>query len=257
MKVFVVSLARSADRRKHMIAHLTQRGVDFEIFDAIEGALLSEEEIQKYCDMDALEKHAKWLNRGTIGACLSHYFIFKRIIELNLPSACIIEDDIIVDKNFDKLLNAIDSSVIQDKKLTLLYYTSWNKIELETLNRSLSGEFGLYKIRNYEGLNSSAGYIVSQEACKRLVNVVLPIRMGPDNWAEFKRLGVMDEVTCIFPQPLNNTHAKSSIEYLEAKSMTSKVADFVDKNKIFPFYQLLKQRRKMMSEKMMNIKIVS
>lgn len=256
MKIFVVSLGRSVDRRKHMISHLTERGLEFEIFDAVDGSLLSEDDIQKYVDPQALEQHAKYLNRGTIGACLSHYFIFKRIIELNLPSACIIEDDIIVDKNFGKLLDSIDT-VIQDKRLMLLYYTSWNKIELETINRSLMGEYGLYRIRNYDGLNSSAGYIVSQDACKKLIDVVLPIRMGPDNWPELKRLGVMPEITCIFPQPLNNTHVKSSIEYLQEKSMSSKIADFIDEHKIFPLYQILKHRRKLLSKNMMNIKIVN
>lgn len=256
MKIIVVSLARSADRRKNIIAHLNERGVDYEIFDAIEGALLPQEEIEKYCDMEAIEKNAKWLNRGTIGACLSHYFIFKSIVDRNLPSACIIEDDIIVDKNFDKLLDKIDT-VIQQKHLMLLYYTSWNKIELETQDASLYKDYGLYRIRNYEGVNSSAGYVVSQEACKRLMKVVIPIRMGPDNWAEFMRQGVMDELTCIYPQPLGNTHDKSSIEYLGNKTLASKVADFIDDYKVFPFYQLLKRRRKMMSRNMMNIEIVN
>jgi glycosyl transferase family 25 len=255
MKIFVVSLARSADRRKHMIAQLSAKGLDYEIFDAIEGAKLSQEEIERYCDMEAIEKNASWLNRGTIGACLSHYFIFKRIIELSLPSACIIEDDIIVDNNFDELLNKIDT-VIREKHLMLLYYSSWNRIELETVNKSLYGQYGLYRIRNIEGLNSSAGYIVSQDACKRLVDFVIPIRMGPDNWSEFVRGGVMKDVTCIFPMPVSNTHEKSSIEYLGTKSLASKLADFVDKYKIFPFYQLLRYRRKMISKKMMNIEIV-
>ena len=84
MKIIVVSLGRSVERRKNMIAQLTAKGLDFEIFDAIDGDKLTEEDYNKYCDLDAIKKNSSWLNKGTIGACLSHYFIFKRIIDLNI-----------------------------------------------------------------------------------------------------------------------------------------------------------------------------
>lgn len=39
MKVFVVSLARSLDRRERIEEKLKQQGIEFEFFDAVDGSI--------------------------------------------------------------------------------------------------------------------------------------------------------------------------------------------------------------------------
>lgn len=254
MKVFVISLATSVERRKHMVKHLTARGVDFELVDGVVGRELTDEQVAQYCDMESVRAN-KWMTKGFIGACLSHFLLYRRIVEENIPAACILEDDVLVGKDFAQQLAALDKT-IQDDQLMLLHYTSWNKIELEDLHRPMPGKSGIYNIRNTAGLNSAAGYVLSREAAGKIAGFVFPLRYGNDNWQRYVENGFIKRVLCIFPRPVNVRYVKSSIDYVSDKSLTNRISSFIEKNKIFPFYQLLRYRRIRMNKKMDRIEII-
>ncbi|RYD57372.1 MAG: glycosyltransferase family 25 protein [Sphingobacteriales bacterium] len=254
MKVFVINLKRSEDRRKRVVKHLQDRGVPFELFEAVEGSKLTDEEMEKYCDMERVRKHPKWLTRGTIGACLSHYHIYKKVVDEGLEGACILEDDIVVDKNFASVLENL-KPVMKQNKFTLLYYTSWEQMDLKDTGTHLGWGFELYRMQNLNGLNSAAGYVISHDLCKKMMEFVLPIRHGADSWTDFSKGGALPEVYCVYPQPAHLALAKSTIDYMETGSLQSKVSDAINEYKIFPFYQLLQMRRKMLIGKMSRIRI--
>ena len=49
---------------------------------------------------------------------------------------------------------------------------------------------------------------------------------------------------------------KSTIDYINPKSLKAKVLNVIDSYKIFPIYQILKQIRKKKREKMLNFEII-
>jgi glycosyl transferase, family 25 len=255
MKVFVINLKRSQDRRDRVVSHLRERNVTFELFDAVDGHKLTDEEMEHYCDMETVRKHPNWLTKGTIGACLSHYHLYKKIVEDNLEGACILEDDIVVDENFSKVLEGLEPVMKQDK-FTLLYYTSWDKMQLKKTSVEVAPGYELYKMLHLPGLNSAAGYVISNKLARQMMNFVLPIRHGADSWTDFSKGGALPEVYCVYPQPAHLAFAKSTIDYLEKGSLKSKISDFINDYKIFPIYQDLKMRRKKLIDKMSNIEII-
>lgn len=254
MKVFLINLKRSPDRRKRVVPHLQQRGVQFEVFDAVDGLQLSDADMQHYADMEAVKKHPNWLTKGTIGACLSHYNIYKKVVDENLEGACILEDDVVVCDKFAEILKSAEA-LLPKYKFIMLYYTSWQQMELKDMSEHVAPGYGLYHMENLEGLNSAAGYIISKELCKNMMDFVLPIRNGADSWTEFSRQGAIPEIYSIYPQPIKLAYAKSTIDYLQKGSISSRISSAINNYKIFPFYQLFKIRRKMLIEKMSRIHI--
>jgi glycosyl transferase family 25 len=255
MKIFVLSLKRATERRKRITEHLQARNISYELFDAVDGTLLTEDEMEKLCDMDVVKRNHTWLTKGMIGACLSHYNIYKKIIEQKIPYACVIEDDVAIDADFSAVLDKVEP-LINDKQFILMHYTSWQNMELLPIQKSLYKNYGLYEMGNLEGLNSAACYVLNNETAHKLFSLVLPIRMGPDSWTEFARGGAIPKIYAVYPKPAIIVYAKSTIDYIETKSFAWYLSNFVNDYKIFPLYQLLKYRRKRLYNKMNHIQIV-
>ena len=104
--VFVISLARLADRRRRIAAHLDGLGVEYEIIDGVDGSQMSEEEYRGYL------AEGKSYSRGVVGCYLSHLEAYKRIVEGGFEAGLILEDDAILQKNFVEVLrDGVDASL--------------------------------------------------------------------------------------------------------------------------------------------------
>lgn len=254
MKVFVINLPTAAGRRKGMVEHLNQRGVPYEIFDGVIGRQLTDEEIERVCDMETVRQH-KWMTKGFLGACLSHYNLYKKIVDQDIDYACILEDDVFVSRDFLQQLDAIEQR-IREEQFVLLHYTSWNKIELEDLHKPLFDKRGLYKVKDTNGLNSAAGYVITREVAKKMLGFLMPLRYGADNWHELVKEGILPRAVCVYPRPVNIRYLKSTIDYVSDESMLVKFTNFVNNYKVFPFYQVLRYRRIRMNKKMDRVVLV-
>lgn len=255
MKVFVINLPTAIERRKGMIKHLTARGVPFELIDGVNGRQLADDEIERMCDMEVVRKY-KWMTKGFLGAVMSHYFLYKKIVDENIECACILEDDVVVGRDFLQTLDAIEKR-IKEEPFVLLHYTSWNKIELENMQKPLHGNTSLYKVKDTDGLNSAAGYVVTHDVAKKMLDFLTPIRYGADNWHEFIKEGVLSRAVCVHPRPVNIRYLKSTIDYVSDDSAIVKITNFVNTYKVFPFYQLLKLRRMQMNKKMDRVAVIN
>lgn len=85
--IFVISLATARLRRARIQAHLDQLGLAYDLVDAVDGRLLSEEE------RTALGGSQGAMPPGVIGCYLSHMKVYQTILDRNLPAALILEDD--------------------------------------------------------------------------------------------------------------------------------------------------------------------
>ena len=51
-------------------------------------------------------------------------------------------------------------------------------------------------------LVNAAAYVITREACERMVERLLPIRVPADGWGLFYEEGLLDRVRCVLPQPV-------------------------------------------------------
>ena len=123
MKTYVINLSDRKDRMKLFESqktvgtfnygywHRSLNNLEYERFDAVNGSKLTYEQLKKLgydTDSNWIDPiHSTHLTSGEVGCFLSHYNLWKKCIELNVP-LCILEDDAVVPDNLyddlDKLL---------------------------------------------------------------------------------------------------------------------------------------------------------
>jgi glycosyl transferase, family 25 len=243
VSIFVISLRSAENRRAHIEKQFKQLNLDFEWFDAIDGKKLNEEDINKYCDIQAIRNAPNWLSRGAIGCALSHFFVYQEIIKRNLPFALIFEDDVLLQNDFkDVVLSTL--SHLNDNQIISLYYQSWQPLKLSKSNYiPLTKGFGLFEPVDICQPINAVAYIITNSACRSMVKAILPVRFAADCWGNFYENGGFIKFSCLYPSIVDIIDAKSSIDYVTNKRM-SKILDFIDKRRVFPLYQLLRLRRK-------------
>src|ERR1700733_3870711 len=104
MKIFVINLKSSVRRRKLMKQRLDKLGLAFEFFEATQGSAMSKQEIAQYFDIDYYNNPPFHFTPGIAGCIMSHYFLYKKIVEENIESALILEDDMLLNKKLPELL---------------------------------------------------------------------------------------------------------------------------------------------------------
>lgn len=256
LTVFVISLKKSPERRVLIKKHLESIGLDFEFFDAVYGKGLSEEEMDKLCDREAMKNAPHWLTPSAVGCSLSHYYIYKEIIKRDLPYALVLEDDIIFNKDFVACLDTATKQ-LKENDIMMLYYQSWEPIRLKSASkRQVCKSYATYTPIDMYQPTCTAAYLITQAACRTFSEVILPVRFCADTWGKFAELKAFENFSCIYPRPVDTTDAKSTIEYIS----NSRIAGFmrwIDRNRVFPAYQILKMKRNRNRQKMMRVQFIS
>ena len=244
IKIFVINLKSSVERRRKMERQLNRLNLPFEIFDAIKGSEITESEIASYYDMNYYQNAPAYFTSGVVGCTLSHYFLYKKIVEDKIEAALILEDDMIINKSLPDLIDSI-SKEIRNDEVILLFYQSYFPINLSVSSaHTLKDKFKIYKVTDVKGIRSTAGYIINYEAAKKMVQNMLPISYFPDDWETFYERKLFNSVRLIYPSVLTNTYQPTTISpNLKGGNFAKKLLLLIEKNKLFPFYHLLKLRR--------------
>jgi glycosyl transferase family 25 len=161
MKIFVVNLPRSTERRAHSEAQLDTLDADYEIFEAIDGTDGYADYFDAYDEGKYLVNTGRRASPGEIGCYASHRALWKKCIELDEP-ILIMEDDFQLEDNFA-------DAMIETGKLI----DDFGYIRLDVQTKSSekkimdSGALTLYYYLKME--QCAVAYAVSPGAAKALV----------------------------------------------------------------------------------------
>jgi len=170
LPIFVINLDTDTKRWEYMKYQLDYiKSKKYERVSAVDmrkpnmSDLYKDERISLYTKFTIQKKHRcdhKQIDRtGAIGATLSHYNIWKKIIDNNIQMAIIIEDDMHLMTNFyDMLQKEIDK-----------YNKEFDILNLGYLKKYYSD------IDNSKFYFGAGCYIVTKEACEILCKYVFPI----------------------------------------------------------------------------------
>ena len=171
MKTYVINLS---DRKDRMDLFESQKTVgtpnygyigrslnrlEYERFDAVNGSKLTYQQLKKLgydTDSNWIDPiHSTHLTSGEVGCFLSHYNLWKKCIELNVP-LCILEDDAVVPDNLhddlDELLETYN-----------FIYLGWKEIA-----ESVPTSDSRFVVPVYPYW--TLAYVITPEAAKLLVN---------------------------------------------------------------------------------------
>lgn len=184
MKVFVINLQSSTERRATIEEQLKKTGLDWEIFPAFDGRNLTENEREDIYDEKRAKKiTGRILSNGEIGCAMSHRNIYRKMVEDNIKKAVILEDDIILAPDFKKVAEELEILSFRNTviKLELKKSTSrvsvWNQKKVG-LNRKIC--------KNAEKVNHGTySYYIDIIAATRILALSNRIITVADDWALF------------------------------------------------------------------------
>lgn len=220
MKVFVVSLKKSVERRKAIEQQLNELEIKFDFFDAIYGADYYDNPLF-FNKEKSLKYELRTMLPGEVGCSLSHIEIYKKIVEENLDYAFILEDDAIISKDIKFVLPEIEKHIKQNDLLTLEKCDIYKK----------RGAIHLYneyyivkpKLVKYGSMAQTAGYIITKEAAQKIISINFPVYVPADSWGQYTKVinfrGIIPSKTLIhqalefdstITEKTRNTNGKST-----------------------------------------------
>ena len=181
MKTYVINLPNRVDRMKtfELLNAPYLKNIQYERFDAIDGKKITYDKLKKL----GYDTDSNWidpirntrLTSGEVGCFLSHYTLWKKCIELDVP-ICILEDDGIISGNlFDDIDELLESYNY--------IYLGWREME-----ESLPTSNPRFVVPVYPYWNLA--YIITPEASKILVNSEIEQNIIPAD--EYPRMKLKD-----------------------------------------------------------------
>jgi glycosyl transferase, family 25 len=201
MHAYVINLARSPDRRAHIEAELQQTGLEYQIVPAVDGrdldlndAALIDPSLALRCPFPA----------GAAGCALSHFSVYQKILEDGRESALVLEDDVKLPADLSDLADDV-AGHLTGAEVALLNYSSYPPGPLRISSESsvdIAASRQLSLPIDARQLVNAGAYVITRQACARMLKHVLPVRATADDWRFFYEAGVLDRVRCVLPQPV-------------------------------------------------------
>ena len=119
LKAFVINLRGNPERRAFMKAQMVKLGLDYEFFDAIEGARYRDDP-RWYDPKKSVAAVNRELRPGEVGCALSHAFVYKEIARRELPCAFVLEDDAILNDDVPAVLEKFEKGELRQGEIVFL-----------------------------------------------------------------------------------------------------------------------------------------
>jgi len=164
MKTFVINLKRRQDKLERIKKRLQKYSeLDYEIFCAIDGKTID----NQYMEKNGYKSYPNWydpnlkrkMTKGEIGCSLSHWNVWKIILEKQLEYALIIEDDAEFTEQFSEKIKLIPE-YLKDNDLIYLGRKVFNTNEEKIDDHICKPNFSYWTV----------GYAVSLNGVKKLVD---------------------------------------------------------------------------------------
>jgi glycosyl transferase family 25 len=241
MQAFLINLARSPERRAHMLSELAKTTLTFEVVEGLDARDLdlSDERLVT----PAMLARASF-RRGAVGCTHSHHRVYRRILELGLDCGLVLEDDIDLPADLGELAETV-ASHMSGAEIVLLNWHAYGPVEFsknDTVklpnSRLLAYPVSLYR------LTSGAAFLITAEACRRLEDGEMPMRTHCDDWEFFVGQGELDRVRGVVPRPIANTPVfRTTIDPFPAGSWQLRFREKVAKARVPLLQRVLAGRR--------------
>lgn len=182
-KIIVISLKNST-RRENIAKRLSGLGLDFTFFDATDGKKLPTSVLESV-DYDFYPKHylsPKPLTLGEIGCAISHIKVYEHMVENNIESAIILEDDAIVSQHFKEI---VEDTLNKINKNHELIFFDHGKVKSHFFKKQIVEG---YRLAHYKTPSKNSrrciiyatAYLITLSGAKKLLNYAYPIRLPAD-----------------------------------------------------------------------------
>uniref|UniRef100_A0A8C5H4J0 Glycosyl transferase family 25 domain-containing protein n=1 Tax=Gouania willdenowi TaxID=441366 RepID=A0A8C5H4J0_GOUWI len=177
--IYLINLRRRPDRRERMLFSLNELEIDVKVVDAVDGNALNSSDI-KLLGVDLLPGYydpfsGRTLTKGEVGCFLSHFFIWKEMVDLQMDKAMIFEDDVRFQANFKRRVIRLMEEVEQAE-------LDWDIIYVGRKQVNPSKEEPVENVQNLVFADYSywtLSYIISLQGAQKLLNAEPLSKMLP------------------------------------------------------------------------------
>ncbi|NLC12876.1 MAG: glycosyltransferase family 25 protein [Chloroflexi bacterium] len=175
LPIWVINLKKDKERREFMTSQLGRLGLSFEIVEAVDGSILTNQDLKSYSADLALKTIHRQLIPNEIGCALSHIGLWERMMRENIAEALIFEDDALISEAFLGVLANRD-------KLP----ENWEHINFTTWARVVPfGDFiyDIYRAAKYlERPFLASAYLLTKSGAEKLLSKVFPLYIPIDDY---------------------------------------------------------------------------
>ncbi|XP_035995694.1 procollagen galactosyltransferase 2 [Fundulus heteroclitus] len=178
-EIYLINLRRRPDRRDRMLYSLNELEVDVKVVDAVDGNALNSSDI-KFLGVDLLPGYydpfsGRTLTKGEVGCFLTHYYIWKEVVDMQMDKALVFEDDVRFQANFKRRVLRLMEEVEQVE-------LDWDIIYLGRKQVNPGKEEAVENVRNLVVADYSywtLSYAISQQGAQKLLNAEPLSKMLP------------------------------------------------------------------------------
>ncbi|XP_043075611.1 procollagen galactosyltransferase 2 [Puntigrus tetrazona] len=179
-QVYLINLKRREDRRDRMLRSLEVLGIDVTITEAVDGKALNSTQLRAL-GIEMLPGYKdpysdRVLTKGEIGCFLSHYNVWKKVVELQQQQVLVLEDDVRFEPSFKSRLNTIMEDVKQSGLHWDLIYVGRKRLQIKHPENWVEGVKNLV-IPDYSYW--TLGYVLSLRGAKTLLEAQPLSKMLP------------------------------------------------------------------------------
>ncbi|XP_059848159.1 procollagen galactosyltransferase 1 isoform X1 [Hypanus sabinus] len=170
-EVFLINLKRRPKRRMRMLRSLYEQEIACEVFDAVDGRAFNSSQIKELGITMLAEYEDPYsgrpLTKGELGCFLSHYNIWKEIVDRGLQKSVLFEDDLRFEIFFKRRLKYLMKEVEKTKLDWDLIYIGRKRMQVDHPEKAVPG------VRNLVVADYSywtLGYVLSLNGAKKLID---------------------------------------------------------------------------------------
>ncbi len=165
--IWLISLSAATERRQRMQRQLTQLGLQYQIFDAVNGKS-REAELLNNVDKKAYERNmGSQLLPGKMGVYASHIGVWQQFLDSSYSTALILEDDVVFHSDFNHALSTAMS--VKER---------WDVIRFNCIRAKLPvTQFSAaqYRVNAYVGpFTGNAAYLITRETVEKILPNIWP-----------------------------------------------------------------------------------
>jgi glycosyl transferase family 25 len=177
LKIFTISLPTSLDRRAAVTKKLSDRNLDFEFIDAVDGRVDQHPYLKNYDEKSFLINRRRTAAPGELGCYVSHLLAWEKCVEVDEPIV-VLEDDFELTDDFEAGIRYLENFIDQ---ISLVRLEPLEKQFFLTSHKD--PDFTLVKQLNV-GMHTT-GYVVTPQGAKKLLERGMTIRAPIDLYLKY------------------------------------------------------------------------
>lgn len=177
--LYLINLKSAKNRLSRMTNILNEKGLRYELVEAIDGRILSQGEIN-----GLYSRFKSWLilnrqmTRSEIGCALSHKKAYRKFLATNEQSCVIFEDDIIVSDMINNAIDVAQKAISKDQPEVILLSAFDEDSSLAP------SELGVYDPIGFPWCTD--GYVINRKAAELILRANTPICITADGWYRWR-----------------------------------------------------------------------